>query len=136
MTTLVAAVALGLAAGVVAGLFGVGGGILFVPTLIALGLTQLEAEATSLLAILPTVAAGVWRQSHYGNVHWRAALVVGVAAIPGVAAGIVAAEALEEEHLRYLFAALLLAVAAQLVWQALRSGSARGRDSVPGAEPL
>ena len=62
VTTVALAVALGFAAGVLAGLFGVGGGILFVPTLLALGLGQLEAEATSLLAILPTVAAGAWRQ--------------------------------------------------------------------------
>ena len=59
------------------GFFGVGGGILFVPTLVALGLSQLDAEATSLLAILPTVAAGTWRQRHYGNVRWRTALVLG-----------------------------------------------------------
>ena len=59
MWSLVLAAALGLAAGVLAGLFGVGGGILFVPTLtLVLGLTQLHAEATSLLAILPTAAAG------------------------------------------------------------------------------
>ena len=44
-------------------MFGVGGGILFVPTLIALGLGQVEAQATSLAAILPTVAAGTWRQA-------------------------------------------------------------------------
>jgi uncharacterized protein len=53
--TYVLAVMLGLAAGVLSGLFGVGGGILFVPTLTWLGLTQLHAEATSLLAIIPTV---------------------------------------------------------------------------------
>ena len=52
-----------------AGLFGVGGGILFVPTLVALGLGQLEAQATSLLAILPTVAAGAWNQRRYGNLR-------------------------------------------------------------------
>ena len=63
MWTLALAALLGLAAGVLSGLFGVGGGILFVPTLtLVLGLTQLHAEATSLLAILPTAAAGVWRQ--------------------------------------------------------------------------
>ena len=56
------AILLGLVAGVLAGLFGVGGGILFVPTLTWLGLTQLHAEATSLLAIIPTVLVGVWRQ--------------------------------------------------------------------------
>ena len=61
------AILLGLAAGVLAGLFGVGGGILFVPTLTWLGLTQLHAEATSLLAIIPTVLVGVWRQQRYGH---------------------------------------------------------------------
>ena len=73
-TTIVFAISLGFAAGLLAGFFGVGGGILFVPTLVALGLSQIEAEATSLLAILPTVAAGTWRQRHYGNVRWRTAL--------------------------------------------------------------
>ena len=61
-STVVYAIALGLAAGVLAGMFGVGGGILFVPTLLALGLGQLEAQGTSLLAILPTVLAGAWNQ--------------------------------------------------------------------------
>ena len=118
MTVVLAALALGLAAGVVAGMFGVGGGILFVPTLLALGLSQIEAEATSLLAILPTVAAGVWRQSHYGNVRWRDALFIGVAAIPGVVVGVWAAESLPEDTLRRLFALLLVAVAIQLAWRA------------------
>ena len=77
-TTVVFAIGLGFAAGLLAGFFGVGGGILFVPTLVALGLSQIEAEATSLLAILPTVAAGTWRQRHYGNVRWHTALVLGV----------------------------------------------------------
>ena len=119
MWALLAAGALGLVAGVLAGLFGVGGGILFVPTLaLVLGLTQLHAEASSLLAILPTAAAGAWRQRTYGNVRWRPALVVGVAAIVGVEAGVQIAEALPEHVLRRLFGLLLLGVAAQL---ALRS---------------
>ncbi len=120
MTTLLLALVLGYAAGVVAGLFGVGGGILFVPTLLALALTQLEAEATSLAAILPTVAAGTWRQHRYGNLDLRAAAVVGVASVPGVGLGILAALTLGDEALRRLFALLMLAVAAQLVWRALR----------------
>jgi uncharacterized membrane protein YfcA len=115
------AVALGLAAGVLAGLFGVGGGILFVPTLVLLGLGQLEAEATSLLAILPTVAAGVWRQQSYGNVRWQAAAIVGLGSLPGVAFGIWVAESLPEDVLRRLFAVLLLAVAGQIAWRARRS---------------
>jgi uncharacterized protein len=111
---------LGLAAGLLAGLFGVGGGILFVPTLVGLGLGQLDAEATSLLAILPTVAAGTWRQRHYGNVRWGSALVLGLSSIVGVEAGVQVATALSESTLRRLFAVLLLAVAGQLAWRARR----------------
>jgi uncharacterized membrane protein YfcA len=114
------AVALGLAAGLLAGFFGVGGGILFVPTLVALGLSQLDAEATSLLAILPTVAAGTWRQRRYGNVRWRSALLLGAASIAGVSAGVQVATSLPENTLRRLFAVLLLGVAAQLAWRARR----------------
>ncbi len=118
--TIALAIVLGFLAGILAGMFGVGGGILFVPTLLALGLSQLHAEATSLLAILPTVAAGTWRQQRYGNVRWRAALVLGLASIGGVEAGAYLAETLPEHVLRKLFAVLMLAVAAQIAWRARR----------------
>jgi hypothetical protein len=124
MWALLLAAAIGLFAGVLAGLFGVGGGILFVPTLtLVLGLTQLHAEATSLLAILPTSIAGAWRQGRYGNVRWRPALILGVAAVAGVEGGVQIAEALPEHVLRRLFGVLMLAVAAQLAWRALRRPS-------------
>jgi uncharacterized protein len=119
-STAVLAVLLGLAAGVLAGSFGVGGGILFVPTLLGLGLTQLEAEATSLLAILPTVLAGTWRQRSYGNVRWRPALVLGIASIGGAIVGVQVATSLSDDTLRRLFALLLLGVAAQLAWRCRR----------------
>ena len=115
---------LGLLGGVLAGLFGVGGGILFVPTLtLVLGLSQLHAEATSLLAILPTAAVGAWRQQRYGNVRWRAALVLGVAAIAGVEGGVQIAEALPQATLRRLFGVLMLVVAAQVAFRTLRKGA-------------
>jgi uncharacterized protein len=117
MTTILLAIALGLSAGVLSGLFGVGGGILFVPALLALGLSQLHAEATSLAAILPTVGAGVWRQQRYGNVRWQAALVIGVASVAGVEAGVQVATALPETTLRRLFAVLVFAVAANIAWR-------------------
>jgi len=124
MWALLLAAAIGLFAGVLAGLFGVGGGILFVPTLtLVLGLTQLHAEATSLLAILPTSIAGAWRQGRYGNVRWRPALILGVAAVAGVEGGFQIAEVLPEHVLRRLFGVLMLAVAAQLAWRALRRPS-------------
>jgi hypothetical protein len=118
VTAVLLALSLGLLAGFVAGLFGVGGGILFVPTLLALGLGQLDAEATSLAAILPTVAAGAWNQQRYGNVRWRAALVLGLASLAGVGLGVAVAEWLPEHVLRRLFAVLMLGVAGQLAWRA------------------
>ena len=121
MGAIVLAVALGLVTGVLAGLFGVGGGILFVPTLtLALGLTQLHAQASSLLAIIPTVVAGTWRQQRYGNVRWQPAIVIGIAAIGGVEGGVALAETLPEHALRRLFGALMLLVAAQVAWRVRR----------------
>ena len=116
--SLTLAVLLGFAAGIVAGMFGVGGGILFVPTLIALGLGQVEAQATSLAAILPTVVAGTWRQASYGNVRWKPALLLGLASVAGVVGGAQVALSLPEDVLRRLFAILLIAVAAQVAWRA------------------
>lgn len=119
--TVAIAIALGLLAGVLAGLYGVGGGILFVPTLVlAFGLGQVEAEATSLVAILPTVAAGAWRQHRYGNVRWRAAVVIGLAAIGGVELGVLAAKSLPEQTLQRLFGLFVIGVAAQLAWRTRR----------------
>jgi uncharacterized protein len=117
------AIVLGLAAGVLAGMFGVGGGILFVPTLIALGLNQHEAIGTSLLAIVPTVFVGAWRQARYGNVRWRAAAILGVAAAASAQGGVVLAESLPASTLRRLFAGLLVLVAVQVAWRARRRES-------------
>ena len=112
------AVILGLAAGLFAGMFGVGGGILFVPTLVALGLDHHAATGTSLLAIVPTVVVGTWRQSRYGNVRWRAAAVIGLAAAVAAQGGVALAESLSDATLRRLFAGLLVLVSVQIAWRA------------------
>ena len=125
-------IALGLCAGVLAGLFGVGGGILFVPALsLALGLDQLTAQATSLLAMLPVVAVGTWRQQRYGHVRLGPALVLGVGGIAGVVAGGLLATSLSDDALERLFGILLLAVAAQLGARALRGESSDSRAGLP-----
>jgi uncharacterized protein len=118
--TYVLAAALGILAGVLSGLFGVGGGIIFVPILTWLGLTQLHAEATSLLAIVPTAVVGTWRQHRYGNVRTRSALIIGVASIGAAVGGAQVAESLPEATLRKLFAVLLFGVAAQIAWRAAK----------------
>jgi uncharacterized protein len=119
--TVALGLSLGLVAGVLSGLFGVGGGILFVPVLVALGLGQVEASATSLLAIVPTAGAGIWRQARYGNLRVRPALILGIASLAGVEAGVQIATSLPESTLRKLFGVLLLGVAGQLSLQAAHS---------------
>jgi len=116
----IAAIAIGLCAGIVGGLLGVGGGVLFVPGLvIVLGLGQHQAEATSLLAIVPVAIVGTIRQDRYGNVRRKDALLMGLLSIAGVAAGVALANALSGSVLRVGFALLMLLVAGQLVRRAI-----------------
>jgi uncharacterized protein len=129
-------VLIGVAAGALSGLLGVGGGVLFVPGLvIVVGLSQHESEATSLLAIVPVALVGAIRQDGYGNVRRRDALLIGALSIAGAAAGVVLANALSGTVLRVAFAVLMLVIAAQLVRKALgeeAGGGPRGGDR--GAE--
>lgn len=114
---------IGLAAGVVAGLLGVGGGALFVPALtLGLGLSQIDAEATSLLAIIPVALVGAWRQHGHGNVDVRTGLTLGLLAVAGAAGGVVLANAVPQRALEVGFALLILFVAAQLARRALVAG--------------
>jgi uncharacterized membrane protein YfcA len=117
----VGAIAIGFVAGMSSGLVGIGGGILFVPGLVLfLGDSQLEAEATSLLAIVIVAAVGAWRQRGYGNVRLRDGLLVGALSPLGVAAGAVLANAVPERALELGFAAVQLYFAWRLVRRALR----------------
>jgi uncharacterized protein len=118
-----ALIVIGLLAGVIAGLLGVGGGVLFVPGLvIVLGLSQQVAEGTSLLAILPVVIAGAVSQRRYRNVRQRDALLIGVLSVGGAAGGVSLANALSGGALRIAFAALMVLIAAQLLRRSLRGG--------------
>lgn len=121
----VLAALIGAGAGVTAGLFGVGGGIVFVPALaFVLGLGQAEAEATSLLAMIPVALVGAWRQNGYGNVRPRQALWIGLLALPGAVAGAAVANSVSEDTLELLFAGLCLYVAYRMARRALRPSSA------------
>ncbi|HEY5816451.1 MAG TPA: sulfite exporter TauE/SafE family protein [Solirubrobacterales bacterium] len=114
------AVLIALAGGLAGGLVGVGGGVLFVPALtIFLGLTQVEAESTSLLMIVVVALVGAWRQNAYGNLELRDALVIGVLSPLGVLIGVVVANELSQRALELSFAALALYVAYGLVRRAL-----------------
>lgn len=120
MSEVAGVLAVGFAAGVVAGALGVGGGVLFVPGLVLfLGLSQLEAEATSLVAIIPVALVGAARQRRYGNLRGREGILLGTLAAGGAAIGVAAANAVPERGLQIGFAALMLFVAGQLVRRAL-----------------
>jgi uncharacterized membrane protein YfcA len=113
--------ALGLAGGVTGGLLGVGGGILFVPALaLILDLSQVDAEATSLLAVIAVGVVGAWRQYGYGNVRPRDGALMGVLSVLGVAAGVTLANVLPERALQLLFAGVMLYFATSLFRRALR----------------
>jgi uncharacterized membrane protein YfcA len=119
------AILLAIAGGLTGGLVGVGGGVLFVPAMtIFLGLDQVEAESTSLLMIVIVALVGAARQSSYGNVDLRAALIIGVLSPLGVLVGVVVANEVSERVLQLSFAALALFMALQLI----RRAQSLGRD--------
>ncbi len=120
---MIEAALIGVAAGVIAGLFGVGGGTLFVPALtIFLGLSHIDAEATSLLAIVPVAIVGAWRQHGYGNLRLRDGVVIALLSPVGVLAGTALANIAGERALELSFAAVQLVFAYQLGRKAVTEG--------------
>ena len=116
--------AIGLAAGIISGMLGVGGGVLFVPGLVFVaGLTQITAEATSLLAIIPVALVGAARQRRYGNLRLADGVLIGLLSVVGAVGGVALANVLPARVLRVLFALLVLGAAYQLV--------RGGRDAAP-----
>jgi uncharacterized protein len=128
-TLYVALVGFGVLAGIVSGLLGVGGGTLIVPFLtLAAGLSQHQAEATSLLVILPTAISGTiaLRQRGVGNAG--RSLRFGVFGAVGAVLGALLALALPGSTLRVVFAVFMAVVGVKLIRDGLvrptRSGSA------------
>jgi uncharacterized protein len=116
---LIGLIALGFAAGVAGGLLGVGGGVLFVPALVVFAdQTQLDAEATSLVAIVLVSSVGTWRQRGYGNLRLRDGVLIGVLSPLGVLIGVVLANAVPERALELSFAGVQLVFAWQLAGKA------------------
>jgi uncharacterized membrane protein YfcA len=126
---MIVAAVMGAFAGLLSGLLGVGGGILFVPALaLVLSLPEVKAEATSLLAIIPVAIAGAIRQYRYGNVRLRDGAIVGGLSALGVAGGVTLANALSGRVLKILFAAFLVLIALQFVRRFLQARRAAGAN--------
>lgn len=108
--------AIGLAGGVFAALFGVGGGLLIVPMLVLLlGFPGKRATGTSLAAIGFTAAFGALAYGVLGDVDWIAAVTVGLPAVAGVLLGVALQQRLSSRRVVLLFALFLLAVAIRLL---------------------
>jgi uncharacterized membrane protein YfcA len=108
--------AIGLAAGMLAGLLGIGGGVLMVPAMVLIaGFDQHVAQGTSLLVIIPAAALGSFTHHRRGRMALREAAVLGVGGVIGAIVGSTTALALDEDVLRRLFAVLILVVAGRLL---------------------
>ena len=130
---IIEAALIGVVAGAVSGMLGVGGGILFVPALVlVLGLSQVEGEATSLLAILPVAIVGTWRQQRYGNVRLAEGLAMGALAAAGTVGGVALVNVLPAHVVKIAFAVLLLVTAFQLARRAL-TGAAEPKPEEAGS---
>ena len=129
------AIIIGVAAGVLSGLFGIGGGILLVPALsLVLGLDHVEAEATSLLAIIPVAAVGARRQKSYGNLDVRSGLTIGAFAAVAAVVGVALVNVLPVEVVRYAFAALMLYVAWRMATSAIKQLRAGADPALPDSQ--
>jgi uncharacterized protein len=119
---------LAVAGGLAGGLVGVGGGVVFVPALtVFIGLSQVEGESTSLLVIVIVALVGAYRQSRYGNLALRDAVVIGLLSPIGVLIGVVVANAVPQRVLELSFAALVLYIAYELVRRAWQPETGAGR---------
>lgn len=133
ITDLLGAVAVGIAAGFAGGMIGVGGGVLFVPGLVLfIGLRQLDAQATSLLAVVLVGAVGAWRQGGYGNLRLRDGIVIALLSPVGVLAGTALANIVSERTLELSFAAVQLVFAYQLGRRAMTPGGIADSPSTAG----
>ena len=115
-------VAIGFGAGILAGLVGVGGGVILVPSMIVgFGIPDLVAKGTSLAVIIPTSVSGTIANLRRKNVDLKAALILGVAACVTSPLGVLSAVAIPARTGNYLFAAFQLFMAVRTTRQLLQS---------------
>ena len=113
---LVELAAIGVFAGVLAGLLGIGGGLVMVPAMVlVLGFDQHVAQGTSLLVIIPAALSGSYTHYRHGRVSLRDAAALAVGGVIAASIGSVLALSVDEAILRKLFAVFLLVVAARMI---------------------
>lgn len=126
----------GVAVGLVAGLLGVGGGVIVVPALVLLfEVGDVTAKGTSLLVVLPTALVGTLRNMRHGNVDLRAALVTGAGGVASAFGGGLLAGVISPPLSTGLFAGLLLAIAARMLHGLIRPEPADRLEPAAPADP-
>lgn len=114
--TIVLLILIGLMAGVLSGLIGIGGGIILVPLLLLMGFTQQQAQGTSLAALLPPVTLlAVINYHKAGFVDWRYAIVISLVFIIGGFFGSKIAIHIDQKMLKNIFAVTLIVIAGYLL---------------------
>jgi uncharacterized membrane protein YfcA len=125
--TAVAAIALvfiGLATGTLAGLLGIGGGVVMVPAMVVFfSELNVVAKGTSVAVIIPTSIMGTWRNWKADNIDLKVAAIVGFGGIPSAVVGGVIADHMSEDLSNILFATLVLVVAARMIFDLRRDTS-------------
>lgn len=131
----IALIAIGLVTGILAGLLGVGGGVVMVPAMILLfGIPPAVAKGTSAAVIIPTAMMGTWRNRANNNTDLKAAGVIGVAGIVTAAVGGIIADQMSDTLSNVLFATLLTIVAVRLLWQLRQKAKAAATETAPAPE--
>lgn len=110
--------AVGLAAGVLSGMFGIGGGVIIVPALIFLmKMKPLEAMATSLAALIPPVGLlGAYEYYRHGNIHVMSALLIAAGLFAGAYFGARITLSLPADLIRRMYAVFLLAISLKMLF--------------------
>ncbi len=119
---LIGLIMIGLSAGLLSGIFGIGGGILIVPALMyLLGFSQKLATGTSLAILLPPVGiAAVWEYYKHGNVDLRAALIIALMVLLGSWLGARVATQLDAKILKTLFGVFLVILGGYVIFDAFK----------------
>ena len=117
MSTILFLICIGLLAGFLSGILGIGGGIVMVPLLLVIGFTQHQAQGISLAAMLPPVTLlAVLQYSKEGYVDWKIALVISATFIIGGFFGSKLAVVISEQLLKRIFGVLMLIIALKMIF--------------------
>jgi uncharacterized membrane protein YfcA len=116
-TTIIILVFIGLSAGMLSGMIGVGGGIIMVPMLVLLGFSQHSAQGVSLAAMLPPVTFfAVYNYYKEGYVDWRYAVIISLLFVVGGYLGSKIAISIDQKILRRIFGVILIVVAGKMIF--------------------